>query len=114
MAFDIQWNVYVADSRNHRIQVFTEDGHFLKTFGKKCGGSGELKSPASVAIDSDDVMCVAEQDNHCISLFTSEGHFLRSFGTQGEGPGQFNRPRGIAKDGLVYISDFSNNCLKVW
>ena len=86
---------YVADSENHCIQVFTEDGRFLRKFGRRGGRDGELNWPASVAIDSDDVVYVVEKDNHRISLFSSEGHFLRSFGTQGAGPGQFNRPCGI-------------------
>ena len=32
---DREGNVYVADYNNHRIQVFTVDGVYLRQFGKK-------------------------------------------------------------------------------
>ena len=122
VAFDSRGNVYVADggndkdrmdhSLNHCIQVFTEEGHFLREFGRR---GRELSWPAGIAINSDDVVYVADKDNHCISFFTSEGHFLRSFGTWGKEPGQFYSPCGIAvdKDGLMYVSDFNNGRLQI-
>ena len=65
---------------------------------------------------SDDIVYVTELFNHRVSMFTSEGQFLTSFGTKGEGPGQFNCPRGITvdRDGLVYISDISNNRIQIF
>ena len=66
IAFDSRGNVYVADSGNHRIQVFAEEGRFLRKFGKQGGGDGELNWPASVAIDSNDVVYVSEMDNNHI------------------------------------------------
>ena len=42
VAFDCTGNVYVADSESHHIQVFTEEGTFLRKFGKKGNGDGEL------------------------------------------------------------------------
>ena len=105
----------IVGSRNHCIQVFTEQGHFQRKFGKRGRGDGELDYTVSVAIDSDDVVYVVEAGNHRISLFTSEGHFLRSFGTLGEGPGQFNSPYGIAvdKDGLMHVCDYNNERLQI-
>ena len=116
VTFDGRGNAYIADNDTHCIQVFTEDGRFLRKFGMKGGRDGELNFPASVAIDSDDVVYVVEKENHRISLFSSEGHFLRSFGLQGEGPGQFDKPCGIAidKDGLVYVCDRNNDRLQIW
>ena len=49
---------------------------FLRKFGKRGRGDGELDYTVSVAIDSDDVVYVVEAGNHHISLFTSEGHFI--------------------------------------
>ena len=34
MAFDSTGNVFVADTHNYRIQVFTAEGEFLRKFGK--------------------------------------------------------------------------------
>ena len=116
VAFDSHGNVYIVDNGSNSIHVFTEDGRFLRKFGKESRGNGGLNFPAGIAIDSDDVVYVVEQHSHCISLFTSEGHFLKSFGTQGKELGQFNLPLGIAidKDGFVYVCDSRNERLQIW
>ena len=115
IAFDTTGHCYVADSLNGRVQVFTEDGQYLRQFGKKGKGKGEIAHCSSIAIDYD-IVYIADGDNHCISLFTCDGNFLTSFGTRGSGPGQSNSPRGIAVDGngLVYVSDCLNNRIQVF
>src|SRR5262249_12650224 len=42
---DIDGNIYVCDSYNHRIQVFDSQGKFLWMFGKHGRGNGELSHP---------------------------------------------------------------------
>ena len=76
--------------------MFTAEGKFLRKFGKKGSGDGELNSPAGVTIDSDDIVYVTDHNNNRVSMFTSEGQFLRSFGAKGTG--QFNGPFRIAVD----------------
>jgi len=34
--------IFVADSDNHRIQVFNENGKYLRSFGEKERGTGQL------------------------------------------------------------------------
>ena len=66
----------MADTRNHRIQVFTAEGKFLKMFGKRGHGRRELDRPDGVAIDTDDMVYVTEGGNCRVSVFTSEGDFI--------------------------------------
>ena len=115
IAFDTTGHCYIADSVNGRVQVFTEDGQYLRQFGKKGEGKGEIGFCSSVAIDSD-IVYIADSVRHCISLFTCDGSFLTSFGTERSGPGQFNLPQGIAFDanGLVYVADSINNRIQVF
>ena len=115
IAFDTTGHCYVADSVNGRVQVFTEDGQYLRQFGKQGKGKGEIARCSSIAIDYD-IVYIADGGNHCISLFTCDGNFLTSFGTRGSGPGQFICPRGIAVDGngLVYFSDCHNDRIQVF
>ena len=91
------------------------EGSFLRKFGKKGRGDGELNSP-HISIDLDDLVYVADLKNHHASMFTSEGQFLRSFSTKGAGLGHFNDPCGIAvgRDGLVYVSDCANNHIQIF
>ena len=63
----------MADSSDRCIHVFTAEGKFLRKFGKKGSGDGELDYPSSVSIDSDDIVYVTEYNSHRVSMFTSEG-----------------------------------------
>ncbi len=106
----------MVDVGNHRVQVFTPDGGYLRQFAKKGSGNGELSLPVSICVDSDDDrVYVGEEGNERVSVFTCEGIFLKSFESKGSGPGQFKRPYGIAVDqcGVVYVSDQDNNRVQI-
>jgi len=38
-------NIIIADSGDHRIQIFDKNDNFLHKFGKKGNGKGEMNSP---------------------------------------------------------------------
>ena len=61
--------VYVASNNNHRIEVFREDGTFVKQFG-------QLKHPWNVTINNGKLY-VADCVNHRISIFTLEGQLIQ-------------------------------------
>jgi hypothetical protein len=73
--------VYVADSNNHRIQVFnTSDGRFVRKWGSKGSAIGQLELPRGVAI-STGLLYVADSYNHRIQVFkASDGSFVRTWG----------------------------------
>ena len=50
IALDAAGNVYVADTGNHRVQVFTAAGVFLRTFGRLGRGQGEFYNPRGIAV----------------------------------------------------------------
>jgi hypothetical protein len=79
IACDSAGKVHVADSGNHRIQIFTVKEIFLMMFSDH---KGRLNFPVSVAI-SDSMVYVSESNNHCISVFSSCGHFVTSFVREG-------------------------------
>ena len=103
-------NAYIADKSNHRIQVFTPEGQFLRKFGSKGSGPGQMSDPTNITID-DDTVYITECCNHCVSIFTTQGEFLRSFGTQGNGQGQFSSPWGITVDenGFIMVVEHNSN-----
>ena len=112
IACDSIGKVFVADSGNRRIQVFTAEGEFLRTFR----GRGQLDWSTGIAIDSNDMVYVSDRGNNRISVFTSEGRFVTSFGKKGSGPGEFKCPIGLAVDpcGVVYVCDADNNRVQVF
>ena len=116
IACDSTGKVYVADTGNNRIQVFTTEGTFLRMFGKHGCGSGELDGPYGIAIDSNGMVYVSEDGNHRVSVFTLEGQFVTSFGRKGVGPGEFDGPRGLAVDEneVLYVCDYYNCRVQVF
>ena len=102
----------MADTVNHRVQVFTAKGKFIRLFGRHGQGRGELARPRYVAVDTSGMVYVSEVDNHRISVFTTEGQFVISFGLRGVGPGEFDSPQGLAVD--AYVSDGENHRIQVF
>lgn len=103
-------DVYVADSSNHRIQVFTSKGEFLRCFSNCNKSTGKLRHPLGIAVDRNGVVYVAEYQNNRISLFSSQGEFITSFVSK------FQHPHGVAVDcdGVVYVCDLCNNKVKAF
>ena len=111
VAIDSSGNVFVADSRNNRIQKFTNDGNFIKAWGTFGSLDGQFHWPADVAIDSSGNVFVADTLNDRIQKFTNDGNFIKAWGTLGSLYGQFHSPYGVAVDslGYVFVADTMNN-----
>jgi DNA-binding beta-propeller fold protein YncE len=69
VAVDNAGKIFVADSGNHRIQVFASDGSFLGAWGRQGSGDGEFRFPIGVAVNSGGAIYVADRDNHRIQAF---------------------------------------------
>ncbi len=89
-----------TNENNSRIMVFTKDGKFVKTFGRRGTGDGELRSPHAIAFDSQDHLYVADRSNSRVVVFDKDGRFLAAWK-------QFGRPSGIAVDrnDMLYVAD---------
>ena len=99
--------VYVADTRNYRIQRFSASGTFLGAWGSPGIGDGQFAEPSSVAVAPDGTVYVADTRNYRIQRFSASGTFLGAWGSWGSGNGQFKRPSdvAVAPDGTVYVAD---------
>ena len=95
--------------------MFSEDGQYLRHFGQKGQGKGELCRPTRLCIRGEYVY-VTESRNHCVSVFRTSGEFVHSFGKEGSGRGELNSPRGIAvdHDGFVFVCDTGNKRIQVF
>ena len=111
VAVDSSGNLYVADTRNHRIQKFSSSGGtFLAAWGGLGSGDGQFNTPTGIAVDSSGNVYVADRGNHRIQKFSSSGAYLTQWGGNGAGNGQFVNPTGVATDsnGNVYVTDSGN------
>ncbi|CAG7785220.1 unnamed protein product [Allacma fusca] len=109
-------NIVVADSSNHRIQVFDQTGKYIKDFGTYGNGDGEFDCLAGVAVNRIGQYIVSDRYNHRIQVFDPSGRFLRSFGSQGSTDGKFNYPWGVTTDalGFIYVCDKENHRVQVF
>jgi len=110
LSVDNEGNVYVTDSGNARIQKFTSDGQFLKTWGVSGTDNGEFKKPTGIATYENNVY-VVDSEQARIQVFDSTGKFLQSWGKFGSDQGEFFYPQGISisNDGVVYVADTKNH-----
>lgn len=109
-------SIVVADSSNHRVQVFDAKGRFLKGFGTYGQGEGEFDCLAGVAINRIGQYIIADRYNHRIQVFDPSGRFLRVFGSQGTADGKFSYPWGVTTDalGFIYVCDKENHRVQVF
>ncbi|XP_070492679.1 RING finger protein nhl-1 isoform X2 [Chironomus tepperi] len=108
--------IAVADSSNHRVQVFDANGVYRFEFGTYGNGDGEFDCLAGVAINRIGQFIIADRYNHRIQVFDPAGRFLRAFGSQGTADGKFNYPWGITTDsmGFIYVTDKENHRIQVF
>jgi DNA-binding beta-propeller fold protein YncE len=103
--------IYVADSVNHRIQVFTRDGELVRIIGELGSEPGHLKYPYDVAFGPSGDLYVVEFENSRVQKFTREGVSLGCWGVPGREPGGLHSPWALVVDrkGRVHIIDTENN-----
>jgi len=111
-------SVYVTDTWNHRVQKFTADGRFVRTWGTF--GQGDTPEsfygPRGLAVDDKGRVYVTDTGNKRVVVFDADGNFVTQFGSAGFDPGTFDEPVGIAidKNGTVYIADTWNQRIQTF
>lgn len=97
-------DIYVADGHggdsNARVVKFSKDGKFIRTWGKKGKGRGELDELHAIALDSQGRVFVGDRGNGLIKIFDGDGNLLDEWK-------QFGRPSGIFIDAAdnIYVTD---------
>jgi tripartite motif-containing protein 2/3/tripartite motif-containing protein 71 len=116
VACDSAGKVYVADTSNCRVQVFTSEGVFLHMFGRQRQNWGGLTRPLCLAVDAEGLVYVTDEVNNRVTVFTSDGSLVSVFGRRGDRSGEFDFPRGIALDGdgVVYVCDRNNHRVQLF
>jgi ABC-type Fe3+ transport system permease subunit/DNA-binding beta-propeller fold protein YncE len=111
IGIDSQDRVYVADSCNHRIQIFSSDGKFLRTYGKAGTSLGDMSYPYDVRVDKQGFQFVCEFGNSRIQVFDANDKPIEALGKPGGNPGELSNPWSIALDshGNLYVADSQNH-----
>ena len=119
VAVDTEGRVYVADTWNHRVQVFDANGAFLRKWGvlgQTTILADMLYGPRDIAIDPAGQVLVSDTGNKRVLVYDRDGVLLDQFGTGGAAPGQLDEPVGIDVDaeGNTYVADTWNQRIDVF
>jgi DNA-binding beta-propeller fold protein YncE len=75
-----QGHLYVADTENNRVQVFTPQGRFVRGWGTLGQGNGQLAGPSGIAVDPvKNLVYVLDTGNRRVQVFTPQGVFQGVF-----------------------------------
>ena len=103
------FDVYVTDRFNNRVQVFSPLGVFRARF----------PTPESFGLKVVGGTVFVTDFSDAVQVFTTQGTFIRKFGSSGtrtdQGQPRFSEPWGIdvSPEGTVYIADSVNNRIVV-
>jgi tripartite motif-containing protein 2/3 len=95
VAVNAQNDIIVADTNNHRIQIFDKEGRFKFQFGEVGKRDGQLLYPNRVAVvkNSGDIIVTERSPTHQIQIYNQYGQFVRKFGAN-----ILQHPRGVCVD----------------
>lgn len=77
-AFDRDDNLFVLDAQNNRVVVFDKVGTFVRTFGRKGAGPGELSAPVSMVMTADGHLVVLDRGNRALVVYSRDGQHVRN------------------------------------
>jgi sugar lactone lactonase YvrE len=113
---DQDGNVYVLDSMNARVQVFSPEGEFLRMFGERGTALGSFQLAKGIAVSHSGHVYVTDSMANRFVVFDLAGNYLLTIGgrftvSSGEvAPGGFYLPGGldVDADGKIWIIDSLN------
>ena len=96
----------VSESAGDRITMFNGNGGFIKSFGEKGIGVGQMVGPQYLAQDDSENIFVTDFGNARVDVFDRDGKGLFFFGGKNADFEGLKAPTGIAfANGSIYVAD---------
>ncbi|MEA3307032.1 MAG: hypothetical protein U9Q34_04535 [Elusimicrobiota bacterium] len=81
-AVDKKGRIFIADTGNHRVQIFSAKGGFLNMFGGKGSNEGKFNAPQNIVLNKEERLYIADTKNERLQAFNSDGFFLFTIGPE--------------------------------
>jgi DNA-binding beta-propeller fold protein YncE len=109
--------VYVSDSGNGRVQVFTPQGRFVRRLGSYGSGRGQFLRPLELMADSAGNVYVADDQTETVTKFSPAGQVIWTIGGGASGDpdlnGHFNLAGIDAHGRLVVVNNDQQRILYI-
>jgi sugar lactone lactonase YvrE/predicted metal-dependent phosphoesterase TrpH len=107
VALDDRGYAYVADSLNHRIQVYDATGTYSSTLGSRGSGEYQFNTPNGIAVSPDGHIYVADTGNHRVQIYDQSLTYVNTVRDLNGNPCYFEWPEDVAVDtrGYIYVAD---------
>lgn len=79
LAIDRFDRLYLSDTANDRVLVYTAGGNLVTTWGSEGSQPGQFNVPTGIAIDPVGNVVVADSGNNRIQAFTPDGTFIAEY-----------------------------------
>jgi len=105
VACDKDGRIYVADTLNHRVQVFDQEGCHLLTVSEN-----GLKTPAGIGVMANGNIVVGQRDKKKISLYSPQGTLLKEIDN-------ISNPLWIfidSQDNIIAPCNLGSSCVRIF
>ena len=116
VAVNAKNEIAVADSNNHRVQIFNSEGNYLRSFGRHGTKEEEFRSPIGITYHNNGNIFVVDYGNNKIQIFSGKGEYVGSFGGRGSLDSQLSDPVSLSvdSDGNIIVADSGNKLIKIF
>jgi DNA-binding beta-propeller fold protein YncE len=98
LALDAKGQIYVGDFGAYRIQVYDQDGKYVRSVGKQGDNFGEFARLKGIAVDRDNLLYAVDAAAQCVQIFDGTGRLLMWFGSPDGSKVGLNLPAKVVVD----------------
>lgn len=123
IALDDTGRIYVTDSVDNCVQVFSAAGDYLSRFGSTGIGLGQFSTPTGIAFEKEArQLAVVDSLNGRVEFFDTNGVYQKTLFSFGSGPLKLTLPQGVSfeyttdtvpKLSRMYVADSFQSSVQV-